>query len=75
MNYKCDPHTEGTVATYNTTCTSTAEQMLRTKMANTIVLFEEVLVAENGIDKATIGRIKELGLNLVAIPRDTLYQL
>ena len=66
---------EGTVATYVVAGTSTIEKMLRASMANTIVLLEGVLEAENEIDRATVGRIKGLGLNLATLPRDTLYQL
>ena len=44
-------------------------------MANTIVLPEGALTLENEIDKATVGRIKGLGFNLVALPRETLYLL
>lgn len=66
---------ERTIATYSAASTSTAKQLLRTKMANTIVLPEGVLAAETETDKAAVGRITGLGLNLAALPRDTLYQL
>ena len=56
------------MSTYVTSGTSTTEQMLRTRMANTIVLPKGVLVVENEIDRATVGRIKGLGVNLVVIP-------
>jgi len=69
------PPQEGTVATYGETGTSAAEQLLRAKMANTIVLPEGVLTVENKDDRATVSRIKGFGLNLVALLRDTLYQL
>lgn len=49
--------------------------MLHVRMANTIVLSKGALAAENEIDRAAVGRIKGLGLNLAALPRDTLYQL
>jgi len=51
------------------------EQLLRAKMANTIVLLEGVLTTHNEDDRSAVSRIKGMGLNLVALPRDTLYQL
>ena len=44
-------------------------------MANTIMLSEGALKAENEDDRAAVRRIKGLGLNLAALLRDTLYQL
>ena len=66
---------EGTIATYSTIGTSAVEQLLRANMANTAVLPEGALTTEKEDDRATVGRIMGLGLNLVALPRDTLYQL
>jgi len=51
------------------------EQLLREKLANTIVLLEGALTVESTEDRAAVGRIKGLGLNLAAFPWDTLYQL
>lgn len=42
-------------------------------MANTIVLPEGALTTDKEDDKAAMGRIKGLGLNLAALPQDTLY--
>jgi len=36
-------------------------------MANTIALLEGVLITENEINRAVVGRIKGLGLNLAAL--------
>lgn len=66
---------EGTIARYGAAGTSVAEQLLHAKMANTIVLHETVLTTKSEGDRAMVGRIKELGLNLVALLRDTFYQL
>ena len=66
---------EGTVAAYGVAGTSTAEQLLRAKMANTIVLSEGALIVESEEDRAVVGQMKGLGLNLAALSWDTLYQL
>lgn len=42
-------------------------------MANTIKLPEGALIVESIEDKAVVGRIKGLGLNLATLPRDTLH--
>lgn len=44
-------------------------------MANTIVLLRGALTTENEVNRAVVGRIKGLGLNLATLLRDTLYQL
>lgn len=49
--------------------------MLRTKMANTITLLDGALVSENTMDRVALNMMKGIGLNLVSLPRDTLYQL
>lgn len=66
---------EGTLATYIAVGTSTAEQIIRARMANTIVLPKGVLATTNEIAKAVVSRIKGLGLNLAFLPQETLYQL
>ena len=38
-------------------------------MTNTIVLPEGALTIENEVDRAVVGRIKGLGLNLNALPQ------
>jgi len=55
------------VATYGAVGTSETEQLLRAKMANTIMLPEGALTRESMEDRVTVGRIKGLGLNLVAL--------
>jgi len=62
------PSQEGTIATYGATGTLVADQMLCAKMANTIVLLEGVLTTEKEDDRALVGRIKGLGLNLATLP-------
>jgi len=54
---------------------SATEQSLRAKMANIVVLLKGALIAERMEDRAMVGRIKGLGLNLDALLRDILYQL
>lgn len=39
------------------------------------MLLKGVLIVENESDRAMVGRIKGLGLNLVTLPRDTLYRI
>jgi len=63
------------VAIYGATCTLATEQLLRAKMANTIALLEGALRVDNTEERATIGRLKGLGLSLAALPREILYQL
>ena len=53
--------------------TSTTEQLLQAKMTNTMALLEGALIADNTEDRATVGHLKRLGLNLAALPQDTLY--
>jgi len=51
------------------------EQMLCTQMTNTIVLPKGALVTTNEADRPTISALKGLGINMVALLRDTLYVL
>ena len=44
-------------------------------MANTVALSEGALTADSMEDKAVVGRIKRVGLNLATIPREIIYQL
>lgn len=69
------PPQVGIVAAYGAAGTSTAEHLLCTKMANTIVLLEGALIVESEEDRAAVCRMKGLGLNLATIPWDTLYEL
>lgn len=52
-----------------------AEQMLCAHTMNTFVLPEGIVLAAAEGDKATTSTMKGLGLNLAALPRETLYQL
>ena len=46
------PQQEGEVVTYDTIGSSTGEQLLHAKMANTIVLLEGALTTESDEDRA-----------------------
>jgi hypothetical protein len=65
----------GTIATHGATGMSATEQLLQAKMANTIALPAGALITENAEDRAVVGRLTGLGLNLAALPRESLYQL
>ena len=54
---------------------SVIKQLLWAKMVNVVTLPEGSLIADNMEDRAAVGWIKGLGLNLAALPRDILYQL
>lgn len=62
------PPQEGRVAAYGATGTSATEQLLWAKMANTIMLLEGALMIDNAEDRATIGHLEGLGLNLPTLP-------
>ena len=64
---------EGTLSTHILASTSTSKQMLHARMANIIVLPEAVLVSSNAMDHLLVSMMKGLGLNLVALPSETLY--
>ena len=49
--------------------------MLHTRMTNTIVLPEGALVTANEVDKPTVSALKGIGINMVALPQETLYVL
>lgn len=49
--------------------------MLRMQMTNTIVLLEGALVTSNEADRPSVSTLKSLGVNLVSLPRETLYVL
>lgn len=51
------------------------EQLLQAKMANTITLPTGALTGDNAAARAMVGRLRGLGLNLAALPRERLYQL
>lgn len=58
----------GTMAPYVAAGTLEEKQMLRARITNTFVFPEGTLVVANEVDRAVVGRIKGLGLNLVALP-------
>jgi len=66
---------EGKLPVYGATGTSTTEQLLWAKMANSVALQEGAVTAETMEDRDVVGQIKGLVLNLVALLRDILYQL
>ena len=49
--------------------------MLRAWMKNTIVLPEGALVTSNEVDMPSVSALKGLGVNLAALPCETLYVL
>ena len=63
------------VSVYGAEGTLKTEQLLWAKMENTIALPEGEMIADNMENRATMSRIKGLGLNLAALPWDILYQL
>jgi len=69
------PPQEGTLSTHVIVGTSTVEQMFHARMENTIVLPEGALVSSNVMDQLSLSMMKDLGLNLDALPREMLYQL
>ena len=52
-----------------------AEEMLCAHMTNTIVLPEGALVTENEANRPTVNALKGVGINMVALPQETLYVL
>lgn len=55
--------------------TTTAEQMLRAWVKNTIVLPKGALVTTNKADEPTITALKGIKINMAALPWETLYVL
>lgn len=49
--------------------------MLHASMKNTVVFPEGSLMSFNVMDQLSISMMKGLGLNLVALPWETMYQL
>ena len=52
-----------------------AEEMSCARMTNTIVLPEGALVIENEANMPMVSGLKGIGLNMAALPRETLYVL
>ena len=44
-------------------------------MTNTIVLPDGALITKNEANRPMVSSLKEVGLNMVALPRETLYLL
>lgn len=55
--------------------TSTAKYMLCIRMASIIVLLDGALVSIDVMDQMRVSMMKGLGLNLISLPWETLYQL
>jgi len=49
--------------------------MLRAQTTNTLVLLEGALVTTNESDRPTVSTLKGIGINMAALPRETLYVL
>lgn len=71
-NYRRAPQA-GTLSSSLAVGSTTVEQMLRAQMTNTIVLSEGALVPSNEADRPSVSALKGLGLNLAALPCETLY--
>ncbi len=65
----------GTVSTSLAIGTSAAEEMLRTRVTNTIVLPDGALTTENEADRPMVSSLKGVGLNMAVLPRETLHLL
>lgn len=55
--------------------TSAAEEMLPTRVTNTVLLPNGVLTTENEANMPMVSSLKWVGLNMVVLPRETLYLL
>lgn len=55
--------------------TTATEEMLCARMTNTIVFPEGALVTQNETDRAMVSALKGVGINMAALPRETLYVL
>lgn len=70
----CTPQV-GTLSTSLVVGMSMAKEMLHTRMTNTIVLPYGALMRENEADMPMASGLKGIGLNVVVLPRKTLYVL
>lgn len=52
---------------------STVEEMLHAYRTNTIVLPDGTLITKNEVDMPMVSGFKGISLNVVALPRETLY--
>ena len=55
--------------------TSEVADMLRTKASSVIVLLDGALTMENEADRPLVNSLKGVGLNLPALPRESLHLL
>ena len=65
----------GTVPTSLTIGTLAAEDMLRTRMNNMVLLPDGALTTENEVDMTMVSSLKGVGFNMVVLPWETLYLL
>ena len=70
----CTPQA-GTLSTSLKVGMAAAEELLRTRMTNTIVLPEGALVTENEVDRPMVNVLKGVKINMVVLRRETLYVL
>lgn len=55
--------------------TSAAEEMFHARVTNTIMLPNGTLITKNEADGPMVSSLKGVRLNMVALPRETLYLL
>lgn len=65
----------GTLSTSFAVGTTVTKEMLRAHMTNTTVLPEGALVTENGVNRPMVSALNGIGINMDALPRQTLYVL
>lgn len=65
----------GTVSTSLTLGMATAEEMLHTRVTNTIVLPQGALVIEKEANRPIVNQLKGVKINMAMLPQDTLYVL
>ena len=53
--------------------TSAAKEMLRTRVTNMIVIPDGVLITKKEAKRAIVSSLKGVGLNMAALPHETLY--
>ena len=51
------------------------EEMLHSKMTNTIVLPDGALITENEANRPMVSALKRSGINMVVLPQEMLYVL
>jgi hypothetical protein len=68
----CTPQA-GTLLTRLAVGITAVKEMLRTHTTNIIVLSDRALVTANEADQYTVSTLKGMGINMVALPQETLY--